>query len=729
MQTMRKFLYACLILVLALTALTRPAVAAVPTGVQITRVIQEEKNLILFVTATDSMNQVATQSYNTEDYAIDLDGEYYPAQQVWDYGQQDGRIHYIVCVDISGSIGSPNYGGVAAEKETIRNSLLQFIGSLGPSEAMSLLTFGDRVTRVETFSQDKDALKAAAGQLDFRDQNTQLYQAVYEAVGIGSESPNYGYPVSAVIILTDGTDEPNKVGGDQWSYDRVIEQVSQSHIPVYTVAFARQQDTFGQLRELADMSGGIFQNKDVYNFSGTLTTLQDLNRRAAMVLVELKNETHGDQRRNQNIKALVNTGSMDISNITPYVFSVNWSRVPMPTPVVTPEPTPVPTPTPAPDVKVDKLDIDPVSEDSTRVVVRTEVGAHVRVMVGDALVSEGDVNARGDYIWESAEQGRFFRKGELIQVEAEDAAGNTDETRCVVSESNRRDITASIPGIDEGTATLVSETLTISGSADANTSVDIVWQNVETGQSAKFTETTSEGGFFRHEITVNDAVPGRGTISIFYSDNRGYGRRWTSNGEVFWDIETDKVVDPTSIDPMLSEDSDEIVITTEANSEVVVTVNGKELDQGRGLSDENGLFTVALNAQERLTPNALIEVSVTDSKGHQQTFTFPNAVRATDRADITVSISYLTSNQFTEPEMEITGTAEPNQSITILWVRWNDDGTRKVEGKLVSRTLENGSYREKLMWQPAFAGEGIVSVQYSDGHGASKTAYSQGPFL
>ena len=288
MQTMKKFVCACLMLVMAVALLAQPAVAAVPTSVQITRVIQNDKNLILHITATDSMNQVATQSYNAEDYAIDLDGEYYPAQQVWEYAQQDGRIHYIVCVDISGSIGSPNYGGVAEEKNTIRESLNQFIDNLGPSEAMSLLTFGDRVERVATLSQDKEALKAAANALSFNDQNTQLYQAVYEAVGIGSESSNNGFPASAVIILTDGTDEPNKVGGDQWSYDRVIEQVSQSHIPVYTVAFTRQQDTFAQLRELADMSGGIFQNKDIYNFSSTLTTLQELSRRASIVLFELK---------------------------------------------------------------------------------------------------------------------------------------------------------------------------------------------------------------------------------------------------------------------------------------------------------------------------------------------------------------------------------------------------------------------------------------------------------
>jgi VWFA-related protein len=152
----------------------------------------------------------------------------------------------------------------------LREAAAAFVKRLAPEDSCSLMTFGDGVKTVTTFTTDKAQLLEPLKTLQARDAKTYLYQAIDDALNRAAVSPSAR---SAIVLLTDGRDEGSAVTSDD-----VLKKIDQVRVPIYAVGFGSNADT-GILRRLAALSHGTFYDAP---------TDADLNETYLAILDQLK---------------------------------------------------------------------------------------------------------------------------------------------------------------------------------------------------------------------------------------------------------------------------------------------------------------------------------------------------------------------------------------------------------------------------------------------------------
>lgn len=130
-------------------------------------------------------------------------------------------IRTIILVDNSKSIPKASY-------ETINGIINTVIESAPESEQFKIGTVAEQITYLTEYSSDKEALKAAAGEIVYNDQDTYLSDILYEAVeAVRKENTNM---YTRLLVIADGAD--NKTIG--YTYDEVVKFLGTQGIPVYT---------------------------------------------------------------------------------------------------------------------------------------------------------------------------------------------------------------------------------------------------------------------------------------------------------------------------------------------------------------------------------------------------------------------------------------------------------------------------------------------------------------
>ena len=726
---------AIMAIVLAVLMMAGPALAEVATEVHIVRVQQEEDDLFVYVTAMDSFGVAGTQTYNLKDYVLIMGDQSMEAAAAQNFRSTGGAVHYVVCVDVSGSIGSGAYDGVPEEKQAVQDALAAFVDSLGTNEAMTLITFGSSVDIAARVSGNRDELKNAIP-TEFDQAYTQMYEAIYKGASLAYDNIAQ-YPNTALIIITDGSNEYNTDGGSQYDYSPTLQVLKDAYIPVYTLAFERPSEDvespnhgpeyyaeqLGSCRDFAAATGGRVWTVGYKNLRERLVNLQEITRSAALVQVHLTNEKGLQQRENESLRISVNTGNRNLVSPDDYVFAVEWNEITPPTPV----PTVPPTPSPTPDVKLDTLEFEgAVSEDSRAVTVRTEANAAVEIFLDDSQTAAFSEKAddKGYVTWDLEAEGTKLIKGQTLRLRATDTAGNQNDRAITltVEESSREKISVNVNPAPDAGGTILSESITISGEASEGALI-VSWGNDEF-------EVTADEGFYTFTLTPDMTETREGRIRVRYADGYSVSRNRTyERGVLTWDTQVDTTVDKPELDPV-TEDSGVISGVAEPGSDVLVYIvrqNGERIDltDGAQTADDSGLFSVTLvDTAEYLKKSDVIYVEVADTAGNTKSFPYPNLIGESDRAQITVSAESLEDGKLYEPTMLIRGQAESDVPLNVVW--YLDEGGQKTAVFQDTTQATNGEYSLKISWQERLTGDGYVLVEYADHKGSGRSGSSSG---
>ena len=702
-----------LILMLALLLLTQSALGETASKINISHAVQNGSSLTVFETAATVRNEVGDQTYVAQNYKLIMNGLEFDAVNAQKYS---GSIHYIVCVDVSSSVGGKN-DPEKIERDSVRGALNNFVGDLRSNEAMTIIPFGDSYRAVIEATNDAGSLTSVINGIEFKDDKTNLYAAIYEAIRVAGQY-EYNYPNQVIIVLTDGKDEPSE-GVTAYTAQDVEQKVIDSNFPIYIQTFPRSEMNYSEHETIAQITGGIYQQAAARDFSQSMANTRSIVRNTSEVTFELFNDGKREPRRaNENLIATMYNGTRDLNSYN-YIYSVDWSVVPTPTPEPTPEPTPVPTATPDKEVEISA--IDDLTEDSTVITVRTEPNARITVSTDSGqtvLDGAGAANDSGVYTWDAAANGYMFKKDSVVDIQVTDSSDNVRTESKKVGQSSRAQIEVNI--LDQSNEGVISQNLRINGRAEKDSDVTVTWTNINTGSSRDFPAHANTDGAFNLSIPYAEADAAftpenhavEGLLDIKYSDGYGVSRAYRTFSFV-WDIKTDRALGETTFD-VVSEDTSEITLTTEPGATVVVTRGGQEV--GRGTAQDNGRVSIPLSDYLKIDDQKPLQFVITDEAGNEGRFT--QTVAASNRRAITVQVKDMVGTTFTGNELVVTGTAEAGQDVVVEWL----DSTSAVLAQKTATCSPIGNYEASLgAWSEDFTRGGNISVHYRDRKAASKT--------
>jgi len=160
-------------------------------------------------------------------------------------------IGYVFLVDISRSISSEQFNKMKA-------AMSFWVDKMRDTDRSAIISFGEKVTTVQDYTVDKNALKNGIKTLTISDNKTQLHQGIAKAIEM-SHRIDITLPSRRVIVmLTDGEDD--FPGG--MTRDEVLAAMKEDRIPLYAIGFLHQgkrgEADLKTLGEFARMSGGEF---------------------------------------------------------------------------------------------------------------------------------------------------------------------------------------------------------------------------------------------------------------------------------------------------------------------------------------------------------------------------------------------------------------------------------------------------------------------------------------
>ena len=181
----------------------------------------------------------APQAENPEGY---LGGEALRLESNTLFSECGEAAEYYVLLDISGSIQKTRF-------QEIKTSLTQFRQEMRNEDRMILLSFGNEVTMLLNGSEGAEESANVIGQLDNRDNNTVLFDAIDQVTDMISKEAASSQKRRVVVIISDGKD----CADNTRNMDSVEKRLIAKGIPVFTVAVENNEGD-SEL-EIADYSG------------------------------------------------------------------------------------------------------------------------------------------------------------------------------------------------------------------------------------------------------------------------------------------------------------------------------------------------------------------------------------------------------------------------------------------------------------------------------------------
>jgi VWFA-related protein len=244
----RRVLLLGLIAALSLLLITMMPVAAQVRGLSlvINRVDDGDfPQLLVWATVSDGAGRAATD-LSAADFLAWEDGS--PAQVISaspvPRDEAEG-ITLVLALDISGSMaGEP--------LESTREAAEALLQVLRDKDRAALITFNEKVERVQAFTSDVERLRAAIAGLDGAG-DTAFNDAVFDAVEMLEQLPPGR---KAIVILTDGEDTASLV-----TIDDAINKARDAGVPVYAIGLgkaAQSQELENVLQRVAKVTGGHY---------------------------------------------------------------------------------------------------------------------------------------------------------------------------------------------------------------------------------------------------------------------------------------------------------------------------------------------------------------------------------------------------------------------------------------------------------------------------------------
>lgn len=206
---------------------------------------------------TVNMPEVVTY-YRCDDGAVPeayLGGKALKLQEHCLFEETGEAIEYYVLLDVSASIPRE------ARFREIKESLIQFLSEMRPSDQLILVTFGDQVTTVLDGAQDRDTAIAKIQELTNKDQNTVLFHAIDQVANMITQETDLLQKRRVMVIISDGKD----CADNTQSMSSIEQRLTADGIPVYTIAVENNEgdtkdeiaDYQGKFSALSRNTGGI----------------------------------------------------------------------------------------------------------------------------------------------------------------------------------------------------------------------------------------------------------------------------------------------------------------------------------------------------------------------------------------------------------------------------------------------------------------------------------------
>jgi VWFA-related protein len=239
----------CFLIVAALLALNISlAAAADVASFRAGQAVVRHPDISVYVDVLDQAGQPVAELQQNQ-LAATLGQAQLVVKSVKPFDASGEGIAYVFLVDISKSLSSSQF-------QQIQSAINQWIDNMRDTDRAAIISFGEKVTTVQDYTSDKNALKNGVKTLAASDNKTQLHQGITKAIEL-SRRVDAGLPGRRIIItLSDGEDD--FPGG--MTRDEVLAAMKEDRIPIYAIGVsakgAKAEDNRKKLGEFARLSGG-----------------------------------------------------------------------------------------------------------------------------------------------------------------------------------------------------------------------------------------------------------------------------------------------------------------------------------------------------------------------------------------------------------------------------------------------------------------------------------------
>ncbi|MGX0481570.1 phosphatidate phosphatase APP1 [Staphylococcus pasteuri] len=287
--------------------------------------------------------------------------------------------------------------------------------------------------------------------------------------------------------------------------------------------------------------------------------------------------------------------------------------------------------------------VNPVTSEDKTITGKAEPGSTVTVTFPDGTTATGTADDNGNYVIDIPSN-EDLKGGETLPVTSRDKDGNkSDPATTVVADTTA----PTVPTVNPVT----SEDKTITGTAEPNSRVTVTFPDGNTASA-----TTDADGNYVINIPANEDLKGGETLPVTATDKDGNQS----------DPATTTVTDTTApeaptVNPVTSDDTQ---ITGKAEPNSTVTVTFPDGTTATGTADADGNYVIDIPSNEDLKGGETLPVTATDKDGN-------TSDKATTVVTDTTAPTVPTVNPVTSEDKTITGTAEPNSTVTVTF----PDGT------------------------------------------------------
>ncbi|WP_454307802.1 Ig-like domain-containing protein [Staphylococcus pasteuri] len=287
--------------------------------------------------------------------------------------------------------------------------------------------------------------------------------------------------------------------------------------------------------------------------------------------------------------------------------------------------------------------VNPVTSEDKTITGKAEPGSTVIVTFPDGTTATGTADDNGNYVIDIPSN-EDLKGGETLPVTSTDKDGNkSDPATTTVADTTA----PTVPTVNPVT----SEDKTITGTAEPNSRVTVTFPDGNTASA-----TTDADGNYVINIPANEDLKGGETLPVTATDKDGNQS----------DPATTTVTDTTApeaptVNPVTSDDTQ---ITGKAEPNSTVTVTFPDGTTATGTADDNGNYVIDIPSNEDLKGGETLPVTATDKDGN-------TSDKATTVVTDTTAPTAPTVNPVTSEDKTITGTAEPNSTVTVTF----PDGT------------------------------------------------------
>lgn len=190
-------------------------------------------------------------------FTVMLDGQDIAITKLALFKDTDEGIAYTLLIDISKTMaGAPFTQSLQAAQGIIEH--------IGARDSIAIIAFGDDVSPISDFTNDKDALLAKLRAITPDHNNTHFYAAVNKAYELNKRQDQDLPRRRAILVISDGKDE-----GSGIILDDLLRQNDHLGIPIYSIGYSKIERRYlDHLKRLSELSGGRYlTTQDTQEFS------------------------------------------------------------------------------------------------------------------------------------------------------------------------------------------------------------------------------------------------------------------------------------------------------------------------------------------------------------------------------------------------------------------------------------------------------------------------------